>query len=44
MLHNPLLNQTRAKRAQYRNEIKLRLGLGLFIVICLANLVYQLFH
>lgn len=43
-MNNPLLNQSRARRAEYRNEIKLRIGLGLFIVICLANLLYQLFN
>jgi hypothetical protein len=43
-MNNPLLNQSRARRDEYRNEIKLRIGLGVFIVICLANLLYQLFH
>ena len=42
MNHIPL-RQTLARRAAYRNEVKSRIYIGLFIVTCLANLVYQLF-
>lgn len=44
MINNPLLNQTRARRAQYRSEVKLRIYLGVFIATALTNLVYQLFN
>lgn len=41
---NPLLMQSLARRREYQSEIKIRIGLGLFIVICLAHWLYDLIH
>jgi hypothetical protein len=43
-MNNPLLTQTLARRREYQTEIKVRIGLGLFIVICLAHWLYDLIH
>lgn len=42
-MNNLPLRQTMARREDYRNEVKTRIYIGVFIVTCLANLVYQLF-
>jgi len=43
-MNNFPLRQTLYRRAEYRKGVKTRIYLGLFIVICVTNLLYNLFH
>jgi hypothetical protein len=42
MLHNPLVDQMQRRRQDRHTHAKFVFLNGLFIVTCLANLVYQL--